>query len=83
MTNASAVDVIGVAVSPRSTRPRDALKPSRYLLAALCCTIIAVMLFPILMAFLASIKTPEAAMSTPPSYLPTELSLQSYLHIYN
>jgi multiple sugar transport system permease protein len=83
MTNASVVDVTGVAVSPRSTRPRDAVKPSRYLLAALCCAIIAMMLFPILMAFLTSIKTPEAAMSTPPSYLPTALSLQSYLHIYN
>ena len=83
MTNAGSVDVFGVAVTPPALRRQSAVKPFGYLLAALCCAVIAMMLFPILVAFLASIKTPEAAMSTPPTYLPAELSFQNYLHIYN
>jgi multiple sugar transport system permease protein len=77
------IQAMGVAAGPRAARPRQAIKASAYLLGALCCVIIAMMLFPIVVSFLASIKTSSAAMSTPPTYLPTELSLQSYLHIYN
>ena len=77
------VGAIEVAAIARAPRRRPAVKPVRYLLAALSCVIIAMMLFPLVMAFLASIKTSSAAMATPPSYLPAELSLQSYFNIYN
>jgi multiple sugar transport system permease protein len=51
---------------------------NRYLLGALCIAICTVMLLPIAMAFLASVKsTPEAA-AVPPTYLPGTLSLDSY-----
>src|SRR5215813_10000289 len=83
MTNAGSIDVLAVPITPPAARPRNAAKLVGYLLAAVCCAVIALMLFPIVVAFLASIKTPEAAMATPPTYLPTDLSLQSYLHIYN
>jgi multiple sugar transport system permease protein len=83
MSNAGSIDVIAIPVGSPTSRPRNAVRPVAYLLGALCCAVIAMMLFPILVAFLASIKTPEAAMSTPPTYLPAELSLQSYLHIYH
>ena len=41
------------------------------------------MLWPVVMSFLASIKTPAEAMATPPTYLPHTLSLDNYLKVYN
>ncbi len=55
----------------------------RYLIAAICIFLIALMLFPIVMSFFASIKTPADAMATPPSYLPHTLSIENYLKVYN
>jgi len=83
MNRAAAVDPIAMPARLRSGNPRRAVPASRYLLAAVCCALIAIMLFPIVVAFFASIKTPSSAMSTPPTYLPTELSVESYLHIYH
>lgn len=51
---------------------------SRYLVWALCCFIIALMLFPLIVSFLASIKTTAAAQAVPPAYLPDGISLQGY-----
>jgi multiple sugar transport system permease protein len=83
MTHADLARAPALAVHPRTVRARPAARASRYILAAVCWAIVAIMSFPIVVAFLASIKTPSAAMATPPTYLPTELSVESYLHIYN
>ena len=40
------------------------------------------MLWPLVMSFLASIKSPEDASSVPPHYLPRELSLRNYLTVW-
>lgn len=55
----------------------------RYLVGAICMLIIAMMLFPLVVSFFASIKTPSAAQAVPPSYLPTELSFQNYINFAN
>lgn len=55
---------------------------NRYLVAAVCVFLIAVMLFPVVVAFLASIKPPVEASATPPHYLPTDLSIDNYLKVY-
>ncbi len=55
---------------------------TRYLVAAICIFLIALMLFPVVMSFLASIKTPAEAMAAPPSYLPHALSLDNYFKVY-
>lgn len=55
----------------------------RYIVAAVCIFLIALMLWPVAMSLLASIKTPAEAMATPPTYLPHTLSLDNYLKVYN
>jgi multiple sugar transport system permease protein len=50
--------------------------------AAICIAIITVMLFPIVMSFLASIKTRADASASPPSYLPHALSFESYVKVF-
>jgi multiple sugar transport system permease protein len=69
------IDERGIAV--RQPRFRSA-----YLVAAACILVIAMMLFPLVMSFFASIKTPEAALAVPPSYLPDGMSLENYLKVY-
>jgi len=49
-----------------------------YLIAALCIFLITLMLLPLMMSFLASIKTPADASAIPPIYFPRTLSLENY-----
>ena len=56
---------------------------TRYLTGALCIAICAVMFIPLVLTVLASLKTtPEAAL-TPPTYLPTKLSIDSYARLWD
>lgn len=57
--------------------------PSSYLFAAICVAVIAVMLFPIVMAFLASVKTAADAVSVPPHYLPSAISFENYVKVFH
>ena len=50
-----------------------------YLIGAICVAVIMVMLWPLVMSFLASIKPPPEAASPPPHYLPRSLSAANYL----
>ena len=50
-----------------------------YLIGAICVAVIMVMLWPLAMSFLASIKPPSEAATPPPHYLPRELSAANYL----
>ncbi len=54
-----------------------------YLIAAAAIFISALMLSPIVLSFLASIKTSAEARAAPPSYLPHSLSLENYAKIFN
>ncbi|MDR3471210.1 MAG: carbohydrate ABC transporter permease [Devosia sp.] len=56
--------------------------PVRYLVAAAAVFIAALMLAPIVLSFLASIKTGADASAVPPSYLPRALSFENYQKIF-
>jgi len=56
---------------------------NRYLTSAICVAICAVMLSPIVMSVLASLKTTAEAAAIPPTYLPSELSLDSYQRLWD
>ncbi len=52
-----------------------------YLVSAIAVFVAALMLAPLVLSFLSSVKTPEQASATPPSYFPTSLSLENYDHV--
>lgn len=54
-----------------------------YLISAVCVAVVAVMLFPIVVSFFASIKTQAEASAVPPTYLPHALSVENYLHVFD
>ena len=68
-----------LALKPRK-RTRQG---SEYLIAAICVAVIAIMLWPLLMSFLASIKPAAEASTPPPNYLPRALSLENYKAVAN
>jgi len=55
----------------------------RFVVAAVAVFIAALMLAPIAMSLLASIKTTADAVAVPPHYLPQALSIENYQKIYN
>ena len=55
----------------------------RYLVGAICVAVLAIMLAPIALSFLASIKTPQEASQSPPVYLPSQISFENYLKIFD
>jgi multiple sugar transport system permease protein len=56
---------------------------ARYLVGAICILVIALMLGPIAASVLDSLKTAEEAAASPPSYLPTTLSLENYAKVFH
>jgi multiple sugar transport system permease protein len=56
---------------------------SGYLIAAICVAICAVMLLPLVMSVLASLKPTAEAAASPPTYLPHALSLDSYARLWS
>ena len=65
------------AMTMRKPVPRRA-----YLLGAVLIFVAMVMLFPIVMSMLSSIKIPAEASAAPPTYLPSVLSIANYVKIY-
>jgi multiple sugar transport system permease protein len=55
----------------------------RYLVWAVCIFIITLMLAPVILSFLASIKPAAEARATPPTYLPQSLSIENYLKVFD
>ena len=55
---------------------------NRYLVGAVCLTICVFMLTPIVLGMLASVKTTAEAAAIPPTYIPHELSLDSYERLW-
>jgi multiple sugar transport system permease protein len=56
---------------------------TRYLIGALCIAIATVMLLPLVASLLASVKPTAEAAASPPTYLPHDLSLDSYQRLWN
>ena len=56
---------------------------NRYLTGAVCLTICVFMLMPIVLSVLASVKTTAEAAAVPPTYIPHELSLDSYQRLWS
>jgi multiple sugar transport system permease protein len=80
----SAAQSTMAAIRPAARRGA-ALPASRVslLLAALCIVVIAIMLFPLLMCFSASVKTAQEASATPPHYWPSAISIENYLKVFH
>lgn len=57
-------------------------RPIRYVVGAVCIAAIAVMMAPIALSLIASIKPASEARQSPPSYLPHSLSLENYLKVF-
>jgi multiple sugar transport system permease protein len=55
---------------------------NRYLLAAICLALSTIMLLPLVLSILASLKSTSEAAQVPPIYLPTHLSLDSYERLW-
>ena len=54
-----------------------------YLIAALCVALCTIMVMPLILTILASLKTTLEAAALPPTYLPHELSFDSYEKLWN
>ena len=54
-----------------------------HLIGALCVALITIMLWPLVMSFLASIKPSAEAAAVPPHYWPQTISAENYLTVYN
>ena len=59
------------------------MRKGEYLIGAICVAVIAIMVWPLLMSFFASIKSPEEAATPPPTYFPHSFSLENYLGIFS
>jgi multiple sugar transport system permease protein len=66
-----------------ATRARVGAGRSRYLIGALCVAISTVMLLPLVMSVLASVKPTAEAAASPPTYLPHAVSLDSYERLWS
>ena len=53
-----------------------------YLITAICFAVMGIMLFPLVMSFLTSIKPAGEAGMWPPKYLPSRLSFSNYVEMY-
>ena len=56
---------------------------TKYLLGALCIALCTVMLLPLVVSMLASLKSTLEAAAVPPTYVPHALSLDSYVRLWN
>jgi multiple sugar transport system permease protein len=67
---------------PVGVRARTRSGRSGYLVGALCIAIATVMLLPLVVSLLASVKPTAEAAASPPTYLPHSLSLDSYQRLW-
>jgi multiple sugar transport system permease protein len=75
-------EAVLAAGSARSGSRRWHLAPVRYLIIAMSIAIATIMLSPLVLSFLASIKTPADAAAAPPFYLPGALSIENYAKVF-
>lgn len=71
-----------VKITPYVARTAGESRGIGYLIGAICVLLIVVMLAPIVLSFIASIKPSAEARLSPPEYLPRALSLENYLKVF-
>ena len=71
----------GTAAAPRP-RPAPGEGRTKYLVGAVCLALCAIMLAPLVISVLASLKTTEEAAAIPPTYFTHELSLDGYQRLW-
>lgn len=54
----------------------------RYLIAAACLTLVTIMLLPLALSILASVKSTAEAAAAPPTYVPSAITLDSYQRLW-
>jgi multiple sugar transport system permease protein len=78
---------VTASVEVRRARAAARVRPrfgrAGYLIGALCIAIATVMLLPLVMSVLASLKPTAEAAASPPTYLPHALSLDSYERLWS
>jgi multiple sugar transport system permease protein len=72
-----------VEVRTRTAAVRVRVGRRGYVVGAVCLAICTVMLMPLVMSVLASVKPTKEAAATPPTYLPHGVSLDSYQRLWN
>jgi multiple sugar transport system permease protein len=72
--------VTAVATRLRVTRARAGR--GRYLIAAVCLTLVTIMVLPLAMSIFASVKSTAEAAALPPTYLPSAITLDSYQRLW-
>ena len=73
----------GTAASLRSLVAGGLEGRTKYLIAAICMAICAIMLAPLVLTVVASLKTTMEQAAVPPTWFPHELSLDSYVKLWN
>jgi multiple sugar transport system permease protein len=79
----SAESVASASDIARSRRGRVFAGRNRYLTAAICVALCAIMIVPLVLTVLASFKTTGEAALQPPTYLPTKLAFDSYARLWD
>ncbi|WP_423065933.1 carbohydrate ABC transporter permease [Devosia sp. CN2-171] len=70
------------AVSEHVSRAAGESRPIGYIVGAICVAVCTIMLAPLVLSFFASIKAPDEARASPPTYLPHSFSLESYAKVF-
>lgn len=86
MTDLPVVPVVGTPMTrgrSRSLRSRVFEGRNRSLTGAICIALSTIMLLPIVLTVLASLKTTGEAAASPPTWLPGEISLDSYQRLWD
>jgi multiple sugar transport system permease protein len=73
----------GTAVRLRSLAAGGLEGHTKYLIGAICMAICAIMLAPLVLTVVASLKTTMEQAAVPPTWFPHELSLDSYVKLWN
>ena len=81
---------MAVLTRPKTRRTREPVTSARthrgrgrYLIGAMCLAICTVMLLPLVMSTLASVKPTAEAAASPPTYFPHSISLDSYHRLWS
>lgn len=67
----------------RAARPVGENRSTRYLVAAICVFVMSLMLAPIVLSLLASVKPASEASQSPPHYLPRAFSPENYIKVFD
>lgn len=73
---------VRTASAEHVSRTAGESRPIGYIVGAICVAVSTLMLAPLVLSFFASIKPPDQARASPPTYLPHGFSLDSYIKVF-